>query len=340
MPLYNKGPHVERAIHSILQQTAGFDALIIVDDASTDDSLDRVAAFADPRIQILKRSSPGPGGYAARNYAISEARTEWIAFLDADDAWRPDFTRAIASLVADYGDAIGCAFTSFDIRHPSGRVRQQKFGADHKADGPTVLTFENILDAWLEYGDSPIWTGATALRRDVLLKAGLFPEGRCKRGGDKDLWLRCVALRPAAFDPKSLATYFRDATNMVTSTVKVDDPHCIVATIAEMIDDEDDGVSQRLKEISNAETFARCLSAARSGTLNESIYRGFYNGRRDYRYYLILLLQLAPAWAKPSLGKVVERALRFMPVRAHASRADSSARGGTSAQEETRHSPS
>ena len=113
MPLYNKGPHVERAIRSVLTQKAGFDTLLVVDDGSTDDGPDRVKAFTDPRVQLLRRSPPGPGGYAARNHAIRQSRTEWIAFLDADDAWKPDFTHAIASLVHEYGQHIGSAFTSF-----------------------------------------------------------------------------------------------------------------------------------------------------------------------------------------------------------------------------------
>jgi succinoglycan biosynthesis protein ExoO len=316
MPLYNKGPHVERAIRSVIQQTAGFDALIVVDDGSTDDGPDRIAAFTDPRLQLLRRSPPGPGGYAARNHAIRRARTEWIAFLDADDAWQPEFTRTIASLIEDYGDAIGCAFTSFDIRHPNGANHQQRFGADRRAAGRSLLQFEEFLNAWLEYRDSPIWTGATALRRDILLEAGLFPEGRCTRGGDKDLWLRAVALKPAAFDPNPLATYFRDSTNMVTSQVKVDAPHCIVATIQEMIGRQNGRVLRRLKSLNNVETFARCLSAARSGTLHERIYDILYDKYRDYRYYLIALLQRAPVSLRPTLAKTMQRALRFTPVAA------------------------
>jgi glycosyltransferase involved in cell wall biosynthesis len=314
MPLYNKGPHVDRAIQSILQQTAGFDALIVVDDGSTDDGPERVAAFTDSRIQLLKRSLPGPGGYAARNYAIRQARTEWIAFLDADDAWKPDFTRVIASLIENYGDTIGCAFTSFDIHHRNGRIGQQQFGADRIADGGSLLAFESFLDAWLEYGDSPVWTGATALRRDILLRAGMFPEDRCKRGGDKDLWLRSLALSSAAFDPRPLATYFRNSTNMVTSNVKIDVPHCIVETIQDMISDQNSRVLRRLKSLNNVETFNRCLSAARSGTLNKNIYQVLYDRRRDYRYYLIVLLQLSPAWAKPILGKAMQRVLTSAPV--------------------------
>ena len=91
MPVYNKAPHVDRSIRSILAQTAGFDELIVVDDGSTDGSLEKVQLHSDHRMHIYTRSSPGPGGYAARNLGIRRATSEWIAFLDADELVAPEF---------------------------------------------------------------------------------------------------------------------------------------------------------------------------------------------------------------------------------------------------------
>jgi hypothetical protein len=81
-----------------------------------------------------------------------------------------------------------------------------------------------------------------------------------------------------------------------------------------MISDQNSRVLRRLKSLNNVETFNRCLSAARSGTLNKNIYQVLYDRRRDYRYYLIVLLQLSPAWAKPILGKAMQRVLTSAPV--------------------------
>ncbi|MHC4882564.1 MAG: glycosyltransferase family 2 protein, partial [Planctomycetota bacterium] len=87
IPLYNKAETVTRAVQSILEQTVTDWCLIIVDDGSTDNSLQNVRQFADPRIQIIEQENRGPG--SARNRGIQEATATYIAFLDADDQWYP-----------------------------------------------------------------------------------------------------------------------------------------------------------------------------------------------------------------------------------------------------------
>ncbi|MDI9370841.1 MAG: glycosyltransferase family A protein, partial [Synergistota bacterium] len=65
IPVYNKGPHVARAIRSVLAQTWQNYELLLINDASTDESLEEMQKYTDPRIRILHRDTPGPGGYAA-----------------------------------------------------------------------------------------------------------------------------------------------------------------------------------------------------------------------------------------------------------------------------------
>ncbi|UXN72569.1 glycosyltransferase family 2 protein [Devosia sp. A8/3-2] len=93
VPLYNKGPHIERALSSALGQSLVPFEIIVVDDGSSDDGYEWVKAQSNSLIRHEQRGAPGLGGYAARNRAIEMARGEWIAFLDADDEWRPDHRR-------------------------------------------------------------------------------------------------------------------------------------------------------------------------------------------------------------------------------------------------------
>ena len=94
IPVYNGEAHVERAVDSVLAQTFGGYEVLIVDDGSRDRSLQvaRACAARNPgRVRVLQH----PGGInrgvaAARNLAAREARGEFLAFLDADDAWLPD----------------------------------------------------------------------------------------------------------------------------------------------------------------------------------------------------------------------------------------------------------
>jgi len=102
IPVYNKGPHIHHSISSVLNQTFQDFEIILIDDASTDNSLEEIRKFTDPRIRILNRSEPGPGGYAARNLGIKEANAEWVALLDADDIWYPEHLGTAKGLIDDY----------------------------------------------------------------------------------------------------------------------------------------------------------------------------------------------------------------------------------------------
>ncbi|MBN2063630.1 MAG: glycosyltransferase family 2 protein [Sedimentisphaerales bacterium] len=90
MPLYNKAKYVQRAIDSVLAQSFSNFELIVVDDGSTDASAQLVSSHCtDRRLHMVHQENAGPG--AARNHGLALAQSEYVAFLDADDQWLPDF---------------------------------------------------------------------------------------------------------------------------------------------------------------------------------------------------------------------------------------------------------
>lgn len=89
MPNYNSRKYLEATVESVVAQTYGNWELIIVDDCSTDGSLDLLTRFNDERIRIFKNET-NSGAACSRNRAIDEAKGEWIAFLDSDDLWERD----------------------------------------------------------------------------------------------------------------------------------------------------------------------------------------------------------------------------------------------------------
>jgi glycosyltransferase involved in cell wall biosynthesis len=94
--------------------------LIVVDDASTDDTGKQVDSFHDPRIRYA-RHPKRRGGSAARNTGIELARAELIAFLDSDDEWLPDKLRHQLGVFRCAGGDVGLVYSDFLRVHPDGR---------------------------------------------------------------------------------------------------------------------------------------------------------------------------------------------------------------------------
>lgn len=104
MPNYNSGKYISQAIESVLNQTYENVELIIVDDCSTDNSIEIIKSFQnkDNRIKLFKNEK-NSGAAVSRNRAIKEANGVWIAFLDSDDIWMPDKLEKQIGFMTDNG---------------------------------------------------------------------------------------------------------------------------------------------------------------------------------------------------------------------------------------------
>src|SRR4028118_491035 len=87
IPVYQVEKYIAAAVQSVLEQTYKDFELLIIDDGSTDRSLEICQQFSDPRIKIIRQQNQGV--CAARNTGIRHAQTEYLAFLDGDDLWLP-----------------------------------------------------------------------------------------------------------------------------------------------------------------------------------------------------------------------------------------------------------
>jgi succinoglycan biosynthesis protein ExoO len=127
MPAYNASRTIGEAMRSVLSQSFAGLELIVCDDASTDGTARAAAAAADDRVRILEQSgNAGPG--PARDRAIGAARGEWIAVIDADDAWAPE---RVQRLLDAAGDDERMVFDDLLVCHdapdsPAGMVPWQR----------------------------------------------------------------------------------------------------------------------------------------------------------------------------------------------------------------------
>lgn len=199
IPLFNKRAEVGAAIASVLTQSVAPLEIVVVDDGSTDGSAEVVEAFTSPSVRLIRQ--PNGGVSAARNRAIREARGEWVALLDADDEWRPEFLERVSLLSLEYPECRAYG-TGFDIRDGQGRLTR----GDTPARRGTVDYFAEAMRRYV------LIPSATVLHRQTLLALGGFPEGM-RLGEDQYLWTRLARTSAVGFLPEALVVYSRAAQN-------------------------------------------------------------------------------------------------------------------------------
>jgi glycosyltransferase involved in cell wall biosynthesis len=201
MPLYNKERDVSRAIDSVRSQTVKDFELIVVNDGSTDKGPDVVRACEDQRIRIIDQANEGVS--AARNKGIAEANTDLIAFLDADDEWKPDFLATIFRLKNDF-PACSIYATNYLYSLPDGSKRPTIL-----RDLPANFHEGIILDyfAIASRSDPPLCSSAVAVIKTALTSVDGFPVG-ISAGEDLLTWARLAVRYDIAYSMKPHAIFW------------------------------------------------------------------------------------------------------------------------------------
>lgn len=108
MPNYNGAKYIKETIESVIAQTYTNWEVLLVDDCSTDNSIEIAKSYNEPRIRILKNPT-NQGAAASRNYALREAKGKWVAFLDADDLWTSEKLEKQLAFMVENDYRFSCA---------------------------------------------------------------------------------------------------------------------------------------------------------------------------------------------------------------------------------------
>lgn len=129
VPIYNAGDFLRPALDSVITQTLSDIEIICIDDGSTDESLEILKEYQekDERIRIVTETNAGPA--LARNNGIRRARGEYLAFLDADDFYHPEFLESLYNLAKR--DVLDIAISQYDIYNTRKSRFETSGGADH-----------------------------------------------------------------------------------------------------------------------------------------------------------------------------------------------------------------
>jgi glycosyltransferase involved in cell wall biosynthesis len=201
IPLYNKANCILETVNSVLRQTFPDFELIIVNDGSTDNSLDAIASVHDDRIIILNQRNSGVS--SARNNGINHARFNYIALLDADDLWDKMFLEEMRKLIYQYPDVslYGCGYS---FQKSSGISTPDLGLPDH---------FKGELNYFVLAKDNTLFTSSSVVfKKKDFLELGGFDKSLA-RGEDIDLWIRFALNKKVAFYNKSLVIYKLNAEN-------------------------------------------------------------------------------------------------------------------------------
>ena len=184
IPTYNRAALLPRALESVRAQSLPPDEVIVVDDGSTDGSGELIAARY-PECIYLRQENLGVS--AARNLGIREARGEWIALLDSDDAWLPTKLAAQTDRIRRTPFVRLCHTEEQWIRN-GVRVNAMK---KHRKRGGWI--FRHCLPL------CAISPSSALIHRELFDSVGLFDESlpACE---DYDMWLRICARHPVAFE--------------------------------------------------------------------------------------------------------------------------------------------
>jgi glycosyltransferase involved in cell wall biosynthesis len=217
-PVYNAAPYLKEAIESVLSQTWSDWELLLVDDGSTDGSVELAEEYVRryaPKVRLLFHSDRKNHGVSAtRNRALAEASGEYVAFLDADDVWLPHHLevgirafKQYADVGLVYGKVLCIDENSKEVTKPTGtfgRIGELGAGEPHQA----INAYENLLQ---EEFFAPLST--VLVRRTLALEVGGFPIGLRFQGEDQVICIMVARRAPMLYIPERLALYRVHGTN-------------------------------------------------------------------------------------------------------------------------------
>ena len=212
IPCRNAARYIQGAIESVSSQTLQPIEVILIDDGSTDDSIE-IAKRVLPDIKILQ--SNHRNGAGTRNVGIEAAKGDWIAFLDADDIWYSDHLERASALLAGSSD-VGFLnwYDSFSNDAPENKIsRENKISVKQPTSGLSDEVFFSSYESnhWFNMH------GCVVLRQR-LITVGMLDTTQIRRH-DIEMWFRVIHGQTWSYDPIPSTAWRQDTPDSISRNV-------------------------------------------------------------------------------------------------------------------------
>jgi glycosyltransferase involved in cell wall biosynthesis len=189
IPTFDRRPFVLEAIRSVLEQTVDDLEVVVVDDGSTDGTLEAVEGVADPRVRCVRKEHSGIA--ATRNRGLAESRGRFVAFLDSDDLWVPEKLEKQLPLLEGENGFVYARYRS---------VRDGETLRSKPVGGPSGRIFLSLINRIF------VQTSTAVVKREVIDAVGGF-DASLRYADEYDFFLRLAERTRAGFVDEDLVIY-------------------------------------------------------------------------------------------------------------------------------------
>lgn len=211
IPLYNKEKFILNTLDSVLSQSFENFEVIIVEDCSTDDSFQVISTIKSEKVTIIQHDF-NKGLSASRNTGIRNAKSNYIAFLDADDLWQETFLEEIHTLITKFPEAKLFA-TNYEEVYQNNTVLLPKNNSDKLEEQTIITDFFEISLAQPLYCPSSL-----CVDKSVFDTVGYYNE-MIRFGEDVDFNIRANSSFKLAYSKKPLVQYAMVSENQITHSL-------------------------------------------------------------------------------------------------------------------------
>ena len=203
VPAYNGARFLRASLDSILAQTHPAHEVLVMDDASTDDTPEIAASYGTAVTHV--RQSVNKGIYANVNDGIRMARGDLVATYHADDVYEPTILERQAAALEEHPD-VGAVFC-LDILVNDAGSEYGRLRLPDDVPGNVPLGFADVVNALLRHKNAFLVCPTAVVRADVYRQVGLYDQARWRNSADLDMWLRIARHSPMIVLDEHLMRY-------------------------------------------------------------------------------------------------------------------------------------